>query len=1235
MRKLLLKILLGLVVVYTIVGIFVLPGIVKTQIEENASSALKRKVSVGAVSINPFAFSVNIENFTLHETIDKDNFVFIREIDVNVDPLDLITGTIDISLISLSSPRINVHKKADGTFNFADLLLLGDDANTTEPKEEPAKTELPNILIEKFVIQRGQIAFLDEAGAEPFNVKLKPINFTIRDFSTRNDHNNELSLYIEIDDGAFVKYNGKVNSLEPLRLEGSLQLHSGRLYTQWKYFKDTLGFIVADGALNAEMSYTADLSANPMQIHINQYKLNIDKLRLQDKASKEDMLTLPSLTLNGDVDVTKQQVNVEAFNIQGLTVKAVRDDQGVINWLSYLPKSAPSVESNATEEPSKWKVDVAHVGINTQAISFEEHYSVEPYIAGFESFDLNLKNIHMDDKALDINSYDLAIKNTYLNELKGFIAFEMPLFSLNGNAKLKQQEITLNTLMMQELNINALKDEKGKLNFEKYAPLADKTKPKTKEDDNSSAMKIQLEHMQITSNKITFMDKSVQEPFRTDIKSFEFNLADMKMQGDKIDVNQFTTKVAGLSLQPLSSKKNWAKFSSLKVKGSVSTPDKMDVSVHDVALNGLDIYALMDENGEINFDHIAPNATPTKKKVKAEPSSLNWKVENLNVNSAKITFEDKFNAEDAITKIDKMNFNMKNLSSKKGSWSTNKLSLRINKAGQFTVSSKLRQEPLKVYSKVRMKRLDLSKFQPYVEKKANADLNSGFLSFDIKADHSKKKTVVIANTEMNDFNISERREGKTFFAFSKLLIKNIDLTLNPDQMKIDHIDIYEPYARMKVDANKTTNLDGLMVVDANTSVQDSNATTVVAEGEKKKPFSVFIGKVNFKNGTGSFTDLSLPLPFGTDIHNLNGEMLALGTLEDIKTTTDIDGQVDEYGLMKIKGSLLSANPKKFTDMSVKFQNINMTNLSPYTGKFIGYKLKEGKMNVELDYKINNSQMKGGNRIILKKLTLGEEVESEDAISAPVGLAIALLKDSDGVIDLDVPVEGDVDNPEFAIGHVVWTAFKNMIVGVATAPFRFLGNMLGMDESELDNVAFEEGKSKLLPPEREKLDKLSTALIDKEMLTLQVAGSYDLKRDLLAMKTASLYKEGIAKLDDNSTDISKMDRDDFDDLLKELYVAHFKEEKLDKLEESIDKKDMDSDAKKLATRKVVTSALIDAQKVDVKDLISLANTRAQVIVDYLASKKIAPERLGVLEPFDIEISKEDNEYIPSKLELGAK
>ena len=1221
MKKILLKIILLLFVLYTILGLFVLPGIIKTQIEENASTVLKRTVTVDSIALNPFAFSLEIENFIIQEKESAEPFVLIRNIDVNVDPLDLIVGRIDVSLIALSSPRINIQKKADGSFNFTDLL--SNDKNTS--KEEKAKTELPNILIEKFAIKRGQVNFTDEAVHEPFNVKFKPINFTVRDFSTQKDHGNELSLYIEIDDGAFVKYRGKVNSLEPLQLEGALQLHSGRLYTQWRYFKDSLGFIVADGALDAEMAYTADLSANPMQININQYKLNINKLRLQDKKTKEDMLRLPSLALNGDVDVTNKHVNVAAFDIKGLSLKAIRDEQGVINWLSYLPATEEKTESNATQEPSEWKIDVKHVGIDTNEISFEEHYATTAYLGGFKAFKLRLKDMHMDDKALDINSYELAIENIYMNELEGLKAFSTPLFTLRGEAKLKQQKITLHELRLNEIKVNAFKDKEGKLNFEKYAPLVKKEEAPA-EDLNKSVMNIKLNHMQMTSSTVTFKDYSAAEPFTVDIQKFQLDLNDTLLEGENLHTDKIRFSLEGLALAPISTQKTWAKFSSFKLDAKLHKTERTEVKVGNIALNGLDVYALMDEKGEINFNHLS--ATAPKQEKEKKPSTLDWKVKNFNINDAKIVFEDRFNAKDGLTKIDKFNLTVKDFSSDKSAYSKTKLSLRINKAGTLKLNTKLRQEPLKAISTIRLDKLDLSKFQAYVNKKANMDLNSGLLSLDIKADYSKKRTIAKADTEIYDLNLSERREGKTFFSFSKLLIKDIDFELNPDQMKIAKIDIYKPYARMKVDANKTTNLQNLMVQENNVS-QESNATVT-----KKKPFSVFIGKVNFKDGTGNFSDLSLPLPFETDVHDLNGQMLALGTLEDITTTTDIKGTVDEYGLMMIKGKLLSSNPKKYTDMSVKFQNIDMTNLSPYTGKFIGYKLREGKMNVELDYKINDSQMLGGNRIILKKMNLGEEVESEDAISAPVGLAIALLKDGNGVIDLDVPVKGDVDAPEFAIGHVMWTAFKNIIVGVASAPFKFLGNMLGMSEDELENIGFEEGKSTLLPPEREKLDKLSTVLVEKEMLTLKVVGKYDGKRDLWAMKTAKVYAEALAKLDDNTTDISKMDRDDLDDLLKEMYVSHFKDEKLDVLEENIDKKDIEDKAKKLAVREQVIDELTQDQKIGKEDLVKLATQRSEVVVTYLITKGISADRLSTAEPENFESSKEENEYIPSQLELGA-
>ena len=1089
--KLLLKIFVSLFLLYGLIGFFVLPGIIKEQLVVNLEKVVDRKIEIGSVSLNPYTFELNVNTLIVHGRLGERTFAGAKDIDVNIDPLALAIGRFKVKLIEITSPFVTIHKNQECQFNFSDLLLTDDKRRSED--QTTSKVELPKILVDKFSIIHGRMNFIDESGSELFEASLKPIDFRLRDFSTMKKHDNQLSLHVEIDDGAYIDYRGKVNSLDPLRLEGGLELHSGRLYTQWKYFRDSLGFIVADGALDASLHYSADLSADPMQININQYKLEIDKLRLLDLATKEDVLKLPLLVLEGDANITSQQINVSAFKVDGFSLMANRDKNGVLNWSTYFPSAEPSDENDAIEEKSPWKVDIAKVDIRTGALTYEENYAQAPFTAGTEHLTVGIR--------------------------------------------------------------------------------------------------------------------------------------DVRMHGDNVLIEHFDTNVSGFSLTNTASAKPWMSFKTFALEGQLQKSEKIDLDIEQISLDKVDIYALMDKEGVLNFSRLTPRSEEKKENTsEAEPLALEWKIKNLKMYDSKLDFQDKFNAVDGLIQLDNIDLALEELSSTKGSWAKSILSLRLNKTGLIHTQSQIRQTPLKINSDFRLKGLDLVTFQPYANKHVNMGINSGRLDLDFKAELNEESSKVLANTRINDLSLSERLEGKRFFAFKKLLVKNIDLSLTPDQMKIAEVNIYEPYARMKIDENKMTNLDGLLIAETDPNKEKSTS---------EKPFAVFIGKVNFKDGKGEFSDLSLPLPFKTNIHDLNGNMLALGNLPDVKTTVDIDGVVDEYGLAKIKGGFLSADPKIFTDMQVKFQNIDMTNLSPYTGKFIGHKLQEGKMNVEFEYKIDKSIMQGGNRVVLKRLTLGEEVESEDAISAPVGLAIALLKDNEGVIDLDVPVTGNVDEPEFAIGHVVWTAFKNLIVGVATAPFKFLGDMLGVSAEELENIAFESGKSKLLPPEREKLDKLSEALSSKKMLILKVAGSYDDSRDLLEMKTAKLYEKALLKLEDNTTDLSLMDRDDLDDLLKEMYVDHFSEESLEIKEDEVKELGLDSAAMKSQLRRQIKDALIDKQDVSAEDLVQLGEKRAHSIVTYLVNKGIDVDRLEAMPSVKFDSTEKENEYVPTKLELGAR
>jgi hypothetical protein len=171
-----------------------------------------------------------------------------------------------------------------------------------------------------------------------------------------------------------------------------------------------------------------------------------------------------------------------------------------------------------------------------------------------------------------------------------------------------------------------------------------------------------------------------------------------------------------------------------------------------------------------------------------------------------------------------------------------------------------------------------------------------------------------------------------------------------------------------------------------------------------------------------------------------------------------------------------------------FRNVDMPPLSAYTATFAGRRIAAGKLSLDLKYKINDGQLAGENRVLLEKFTLGEKVQSEGALDLPLDLAVALLTDSDGRIDLTVPVAGNVDDPKFDYGAVVWQAVKIVLTRIITAPFRALASLFGGGSGEnVEAITFDPGRAALLPPEQEKLKQVADGLAKRPQLRLVAEG----------------------------------------------------------------------------------------------------------------------------------------------------
>jgi hypothetical protein len=306
----------------------------------------------------------------------------------------------------------------------------------------------------------------------------------------------------------------------------------------------------------------------------------------------------------------------------------------------------------------------------------------------------------------------------------------------------------------------------------------------------------------------------------------------------------------------------------------------------------------------------------------------------------------------------------------------------------------------------------------------------------------------------------------------------IAFSLAPDRLAIGEIVVRGLGAKVLVNKDRSVNLAQ--------ALKPQGAAPPPAAEEKAADFPVSIERVRVEHAAVDFSDLSLLLPFAAKIQDFGGNVLGLSTDRASRAVTKLEGRVDEFGLARVDGSLATFDPTSFMDLSVAFRNIEMTPLSAYSVTFAGRRIAAGRLSLDLQYKIDKGALAGDNKVELRNFTLGERVEAPGALSLPLDLAVALLTDAEGRIAIGMPVTGNVNDPQFSYGHLVWQAITTVLTNIVTAPFRAL---LGSGGEGVEDIAFDPGRAVLLPPEREKLKRVAEALGRRPQLKLVVEGQY--------------------------------------------------------------------------------------------------------------------------------------------------
>ncbi|MBW2709726.1 MAG: DUF748 domain-containing protein [Deltaproteobacteria bacterium] len=383
---------------------------------------------------------------------------------------------------------------------------------------------------------------------------------------------------------------------------------------------------------------------------------------------------------------------------------------------------------------------------------------------------------------------------------------------------------------------------------------------------------------------------------------------------------------------------------------------------------------------------------------------------------------------------------------------------------------------------------------------------------------------------IKDLALIRPESGKKFLGWNSLSAQGIQFSTVPGKLRIETVLLNHPIGQLIIKEDGSLNFEDVLASSSKPPEKTPALDKNTAPKKDAKTFSVDVNQIRIQNAELDFADLSLIPPFGAKIHELGGVINGLSSTPDRRIMMALEGRVNQYGSAKIKGELAPLNVKGYSDVSMVFRNVEMTRMTPYSAKFAGRKINSGKISLDLNYEIVDSRLKGENQIIVDSLELGERVEGSDATDLPLDLAIALMKDTNDRIQLGLPVSGSLDDPEFSYGHLVWKALVNVLTKMVTAPFRALASLIGGDEEDLGIVNFEVGRSRITPPEAEKLAKLAVAIKQRPQLTIEIQGQYAPEADgavlkHLAVRQALAKRMGKTGVTDLNLDIEPLNTTD--------------------------------------------------------------------------------------------------------------
>jgi len=748
-------------------------------------------------------------------------------------------------------------------------------------------------------------------------------------------------------------------------------------------------------------------------------------------------------------------------------------------------------------------------------------------------------------------------------------------------------------------------------NPETQAPTASLSPPWT----------VNIDAVHMTAGPLRFADPSARQPATAELGALIVEVADIAVAGPDATVARADLAAENITVMDPSTEVPLVQVPRLRVTGARAAAGRRSASVDQVVVSGTRVEALRRADGTVNLAGLfvpAAEATDTGKD-ETPPEASNsgtpawtFQLGTLVLEDHGVNFLDQVPEPDARFTVDQLALKVENFSTAAGNRPGVDLACRINRAGTLAVGGEVALDPVSSELAVTLKDLPLKSFQPYLNDQVDLGITDGRLGA------KGRLTLVLPNegpprihyrggAEISRFAAVDKRDGKDFLRWKSLFVEGAEVATGPMKITVGRLALSDYYARVVITENGQLNAAQIF------SPPDKGPTSPPEKprpGEKSAPLPLTVKEVTLQGGQVDFSDYFTRPNFQTRMVDLGGRVRGLSTQASEPAEVVIQGALENQSPLEISGQINPLSQDKDTNLKLTFRNIELSPFSPYSSKYLGYTLAKGKLTLELDYKIADRQLQARNRIFFDALTLGDRVESPDATSLPIKLALALLTDRQGRIELDVPVQGSLDDPQFSVFGIVIKALGNLLTKIVTSPFAALASAFGGEL--VTELEFAPGQSVLGEEAEKQISGLADALHDRPALKLEVQGFADPQSDapavreqrfdtlLRGFKRRALVATGQAYRPLEEIRIDDVERPE---LIAQAYAA------------ATFPKPRDEDGKEKALPPEEMEKLLFTQiQVEENDLRQLAKARADAVRDrLLADPRIGADRVFLLEP----------------------